>query len=74
MHVASSFEFVMAPAMFQNARERLRGTARRKLVRGRTINWIGAALELSSDAQKVFALRLCWNGRQGSLAFRMSDT
>src|SRR3954467_1111299 len=49
MHVASSFEFVMATAMFQNSRERLRRVAPGKLVWGRTKNWIGEAAQLGSQ-------------------------
>jgi len=52
MHVASSSEFFMAPAMFQNSRERLRGTTPGKLVRGRTKNWIGEARQLGRACSK----------------------
>jgi len=52
MHVARSSEFFMAPAMFQNSRERLRGTTPGKLVRGRTKNWIGEARQLGRACPK----------------------
>jgi hypothetical protein len=48
MHVVSSFEFVMAPAMFQNPKESLGASAAGKLVRGRTKYWIGCACDLGS--------------------------
>jgi hypothetical protein len=56
MHVASSFEFAMAPAMFQNPTERLRGTAPAMLVWGRTKNWIGEACQLGRPAQHVIRI------------------
>jgi hypothetical protein len=59
MHVASSFEFAMAPAMFQNPTERLRGMAPAMLVWGRTKNWIAEACELGRPAQHL--IRFLWD-------------
>src|SRR5437660_761640 len=42
----------MAPATFPSSKESLGSTAPQKLVRGRTKNWIGAALVLSSGCTK----------------------
>jgi hypothetical protein len=43
----------MAPAMFQSSKENLGGTLEKKLVWGRTKNWIGRACDLGSAAKKM---------------------
>ncbi|MGY3615161.1 hypothetical protein ACVJGD_001357 [Bradyrhizobium sp. USDA 10063] len=43
LHVASSSEIVMATAMFQSSKGKLRGTAPQKLVCRRTKNWMERA-------------------------------
>jgi hypothetical protein len=43
----------MARAMFQSSKENLGGTLKKKLVWGRTKNWIGRACDLGSPAKKM---------------------
>jgi hypothetical protein len=63
----------MAPAMFQSSEENLGGTLEKKLVWGRTKNWIGRACDLGSAAKKMLCrLRMIDFPENGDRSQRVS--